>query len=658
MDHAFSKNTAIILSIASVLLMNSPAISQIPCLSGFVYDESSSPVQDADLDFDDAITGERIYTPGDNTDPTGFFRVCVIPGLYNVTFAPPPRTHLLGRQFYDISLSGPGIDMGIVTLRAGVAISGNIQDSLGFPVPEVDIDMDTLAGGRVFTPDDNSDSTGAYWVVVPSGQFRMRLSPPRGSRFLGQELDSLFIAGDTTIDITLAEGALFSGLVRNSAGDAIEGIQIDLRDHWSGQKIFLPNNETDSTGYYVVAAPQGLFDLRFAPVFGSRYVALQFDSVQISSDMTWDQQLEEGVLVSVVVTDTSEVPVAGADLDFTLESDGSRVFTPYDKTDDNGTTIAALLPDSYTVRIDPPPGTLLDRLTVTGIQISSDTSLIFTLREIERVHFSGRVTNHEGDGLVDVAIGLAYPSDGGFVTLHNNLTDTSGVFDFRAPLGNFDLYFGPPNGSHYLGRVIENVTFVQDTVWNDVVLDSGLLITAQVFDSRGMPMADANLDFFSASSGLEIFTPHDTTNGMGISMVAIPSGSYNINVEPPPQSLSRPLLLEEVQIYSDTSVVLVMTDNSGSKPIDFKLWQNSPNPFNGHTTISFTLLKPSPVSIEVFNVLGQRIIAFDRGFQNPGYYSMIWDGRDSEGNLLSSGLFFYRILTDYGTDSKKMTFIK
>ncbi len=78
--------------------------AQTPQVSGFVTDPNGNPIAGADLDFDDAVTGVRIFTPGDNTDPTGFYSVSVWPGVYHISYAPPPNTNLQGRQFFNIDL--------------------------------------------------------------------------------------------------------------------------------------------------------------------------------------------------------------------------------------------------------------------------------------------------------------------------------------------------------------------------------------------------------------------------------------------------------------------------------------------------------------------------------------------------------------------------
>src|SRR3989304_5565287 len=79
--------------------------AQIPCLTGIVKDAMGNPVANVDLDFIDPVTGVKLVTPGDNTDATGFYNVCVLPGTYHVTFAPAPGSHLLGKRILNVDMS-------------------------------------------------------------------------------------------------------------------------------------------------------------------------------------------------------------------------------------------------------------------------------------------------------------------------------------------------------------------------------------------------------------------------------------------------------------------------------------------------------------------------------------------------------------------------
>ena len=91
----------------------------------------------------------------------------------------------------------------------------------------------------------------------------------------------------------------------------------------------------------------------------------------------------------------------------------------------------------------------------------------------------------------------------------------------------------------------------------------------------------------------------------------------------------------------------------GSLPSDYALGQNYPNPFNPVTTISFSLPVASHVSLEVYNVMGQRVTTVADGFYEAGVHACEWDG-----SAVASGVYFYRIETDAYTETKKMMLLK
>ena len=93
-------------------------------------------------------------------------------------------------------------------------------------------------------------------------------------------------------------------------------------------------------------------------------------------------------------------------------------------------------------------------------------------------------------------------------------------------------------------------------------------------------------------------------------------------------------------------------------PTEFGLRQNYPNPFNPATVIEYALPKTSEVNIEIYNVLGQKVRHLVDELQEPGYKKIYWDGKDDQGNELSSGVYFYRIQAGDFVETRKMTLLK
>ncbi len=93
-------------------------------------------------------------------------------------------------------------------------------------------------------------------------------------------------------------------------------------------------------------------------------------------------------------------------------------------------------------------------------------------------------------------------------------------------------------------------------------------------------------------------------------------------------------------------------------PVVYELDQNTPNPFNGTTVIPFSTSEQVHVSLEVFNVLGQRVATLlDRDIM-PGNYASSWDGKSENGSECSSGTYFYRLTAGSNMETKKMLYLK
>ncbi|MBU1065702.1 T9SS type A sorting domain-containing protein, partial [bacterium] len=84
-----------------------------------------------------------------------------------------------------------------------------------------------------------------------------------------------------------------------------------------------------------------------------------------------------------------------------------------------------------------------------------------------------------------------------------------------------------------------------------------------------------------------------------------------------------------------------------------KLHQNYPNPFNPTTVISYDLPKTQLVQINIYNMLGRKIVNLVNDVQSPGKYNINFDGSG-----LSSGIYFCQIQTDGFQQTRKMLLVK
>ncbi len=102
----------------------------------------------------------------------------------------------------------------------------------------------------------------------------------------------------------------------------------------------------------------------------------------------------------------------------------------------------------------------------------------------------------------------------------------------------------------------------------------------------------------------------------------------------------------------------VEDNNNSNLPKEFALEQNYPNPFNPSTTIKFDIPVATPVILDVYNVLGQKVrTLIDRSLP-AGIYNITFDGRGDDGRQLASGVYYYRIMAGDFRRSRMMMLLK
>jgi M6 family metalloprotease-like protein len=98
-------------------------------------------------------------------------------------------------------------------------------------------------------------------------------------------------------------------------------------------------------------------------------------------------------------------------------------------------------------------------------------------------------------------------------------------------------------------------------------------------------------------------------------------------------------------------------ENEFPEVLTNSMW-NYPNPFNPETTIAFTVTEATTVKIDIFNIKGQKVNALVNDNYVEGKHTVIWNGRDSNGQGVGSGIYLYRMTTDNFTTTKKMILMK
>jgi photosystem II stability/assembly factor-like uncharacterized protein len=137
---------------------------------------------------------------------------------------------------------------------------------------------------------------------------------------------------------------------------------------------------------------------------------------------------------------------------------------------------------------------------------------------------------------------------------------------------------------------------------------------------------------------------------------SLPQGCYNV-------------IVDRMGYYSETKFVIVNRNftivdfylkkfsgvdvQSVSIPHAIKLEQNYPNPFNPVTSIKFDIPRSTHVTITIYDILGRVVVNLIDSQMKPGFYKADWNAND-----FSSGVYFYRLITDDFTETKKMLLVK
>lgn len=96
-------------------------------------------------------------------------------------------------------------------------------------------------------------------------------------------------------------------------------------------------------------------------------------------------------------------------------------------------------------------------------------------------------------------------------------------------------------------------------------------------------------------------------------------------------------------------------------PMDFVLEQNYPNPFNPTTEIRYAIGSAGMVTLKVLDLLGREVTTLVHETKAPGRYSVMWDARQTNGGQVAgmpSGIYYYRLQTSNGGETKKMVLMQ
>ncbi|MBN2102790.1 carboxypeptidase regulatory-like domain-containing protein [bacterium] len=194
-------------------------------------------------------------------------------------------------------------------------------------------------------------------------------------------------------------------------------------------------------------------------------------------------------------------------------------------------------------------------------------------------------------------------------------------------------------------------------------------IYGSIEDENGDPVAGATVFLYNIS-GNPIFSA--TTNDQGCYDISgLQNGDYYIqalkagvgsvfngNVGSIAEAAPVNLDQTEQEVNLVFSVVADISSDKTALPRSIQLIGNCPNPFNPQTSIRFALPKQMHIRLTIYNALGQEIMQItDENFK-AGEHQLLWTGEDRNGNLMPSGLYFYRLQAGSQIQTCKMILMR
>ncbi len=194
------------------------------------------------------------------------------------------------------------------------------------------------------------------------------------------------------------------------------------------------------------------------------------------------------------------------------------------------------------------------------------------------------------------------------------------------------------------------------------------LANSGTFNFMGKSITDQyGLERFNVLVSTGSTNPNDFTPISGVTYIEAPTtwtqfsysldGYANQTIRVAIQCVSNDafiFMVDQVQIEAPGGT----PNNPEIAPVVSQLIGNYPNPFNPETRIAFSTKENGPVSIDIYNVKGQKVRSLLNENREAGTHSVVWNGKDDNGKNVASGVFFYRMKSGKYSSTKKMILMK
>jgi len=367
---------------------------------------------------------------------------------------------------------------------------------------------------------------------------------------------------------TVAPGTaqvVFEGLVTDPAGRPLADADLDFWDAQSGFRIdpSAPGwegqeDKTDVFGRYEMVVKPEVYHVRYQPPPERTDLApVRLRNVILGWDTVQDITLPAGSRLSGRVLDPDGFPVASVDLDFRDPVTGEQLATVDDDTGSDGRYGTTVVAGTWDVTFQPPRDLGVAALRVDGVDLMRDAALDVTLPRGFLV--TGRIQAEGGRPLANIDLDVAEPT-GRRIPTSDDDTDATGSFALSVPGGTFHVFATAPAGLPFAPAALYDVTVDRDFDLGTIVLTPGVLVTARALDPAGAPIVGADLDLLQPASCDHYPAGSDLTDSSGsVSMRVLP-GTYDVVVNPPPDSPLASYRFEAIGLLEDGPVDFAVPD--------------------------------------------------------------------------------------------------
>lgn len=267
----------------------------------------------------------------------------------------------------------------------------------------------------------------------------------------------------------------------------------------------------------------------------------------------------------------------------------------------------------------------------------------------------------EGGGYIvgSVTDSVGLPIEGVYVYLADSSktdsTDNQGGYLLRnIPPGSYDVTFYHPD---YFDTTISDISVTMyDSTYLDVEMRyrgsgyiSGTVIDSSQTALEGVVVTIVNSPISDITDNEGNYILRNAP--VGIQDVSFVHPAYEDTV------INGINVIRDDTTFLDIILIYQRIDPE-NQPDKIGRLKNYPNPFNNWTTLEFYLTEPADVVVEIFDVLGRKIKQFARIRGSAGYNQVVWNGTNDDNNVVSSGVYYYRISDGNIRKSKSMTIIK